>query len=176
MNHIEINVLREILYHSANGNLYWKLRPRKYFKTDRDMKAWNTLYAGQQAFKRQDKFGYYNGTLFKKNFRAHRVIWALGYGSWPSDELDHINGNTSDNRIENLRVVSSAENKRNARIGKRNTSGLIGIRKRGDKWYAQIWYEGNPIYLGTFPKLDEAIAVRNNAEEKLGFHPNHGRA
>lgn len=65
---------------------------------------------------------------FKPTFlRAHRLAWFLHYGKWPELEIDHINGNTLDNRIENLRLATRVENQRNTRKPQDNKSGYKGV-------------------------------------------------
>jgi hypothetical protein len=101
----------------------------------------------------------------------------LTYGSWPEDQIDHINGNGLDNRLENLRAVSNGENLRNQKIPKNNTSGTIGVSfyKRHQKYQASIKINGIRKHLGYFKNKEEAIAARAVANIKYNFHENHGR-
>ncbi len=90
----------------------------------------------------------------KKSMLAHRLAWALHTGSWPSGEIDHINGDESDNRMVNLRDTSKSvnqQNKRNPRSD--NKSGFMGVcwHKGAGQWRAQITVHGKCIYLGLFP-------------------------
>ena len=82
-------------------------------------------------------------------------------------EVDHIDGNTSNNRKSNLRVVSHLENMQNKKIYKNNTSGTTGVSQlRNGKWKARIMVNGNEMWLGTFETKEEAVYVRHAAEEK----------
>lgn len=82
-------------------------------------------------------------------------------------EVDHINGNPSDNRKLNLRIVSHLENMQNKKIYKNNASGIIGVsQRRNGKWYARIMVDGNEMWLGTFETKEDAVAARRAAEEK----------
>ena len=69
-----------------------------------------------------DKDGYAQVSIGKRKFKAHRVIYAIVHGTMPADEIDHINGDRADNRIENLRDVSRLENMHNSKNRKDNTS------------------------------------------------------
>ena len=106
---------------------------------------------------------------------AHRLAWIYVYGSI-QNEIDHINGNGCDNRIENLRNVTRLENCRNLRKQCNNTSGVTGVTwdKRYDKWQSKIQIEGINKSLGYFDNLFDAACARKNAEVKYGFHKNHG--
>lgn len=100
-------------------------------------------------------------------YKAHRLAWLYVYGEMPP-ELDHINGNRSDNRIANLRSVTRAQNKMNCRTYKNCTSGLKGatFNKRAQKWKAQIQRDGKKVGLGYFETAEaahEAYAVAANA-------------
>lgn len=116
--------------------------------------------------------GYRNIRIEGKYYLAHRLIWKLLYGEDP-EEIDHINGNRSDNRITNLRSVCHYENMRNRKRGSDNTSGVMGVswHKVNSKWRARIGEE----LLGDFDKFEDAVAARKQAEKELGYHPNHGR-
>ena len=165
-------------YNKRSGTLKWKPRREELFKSGRDCRAWNTLYANKVAFTATHGAGYKHSTIWGKSYLAHRVIWALVTGSWPSGEIDHINGKRDDNRWKNLRDVSHAENLRNACLSSQNKSGHIGIfwNDANKKWRADICKDGQRHRLGEFASKKDAIAARQAAEIEWGFHPNHGRA
>lgn len=118
--------------------------------------------------------GYLHVGLNKKYYLAHRVSWMLYYGEWPAKHIDHINHLKTDNRIINLRQVSSQENGKNQKFYISNTSGAIGVSRHYGKWVANITVNGKRIYLGRFMEIEDAIVVRKKAEIKYGFHENHG--
>lgn len=103
-------------------------------------------------------------------YHAHRVAWALyNNESPPTDrEIDHIDGDKSNNRIANLRLATSRQNKYNVGISAQNTSGAKGVtyRKNRGKWQAQISVDNACVYLGSYNSFDDAVAARKAAEEK----------
>ena len=126
--------------------------------------------------KKPNSCGYKQIQINNKCYKVHRIIWYLKYKIWPN-EIDHINGVRDDNRLINLRNVSSQQNSRNVKQSKRNTSGTVGVywHKRDNLWEAKIKVNNNLINLGSYPTKQEAIAKRKMAEVIYGFHPNHGR-
>lgn len=102
-----------------------------------------------------------------RTFWAHRVIFMMVYGRWPV-QVDHINGDRSDNRLCNLREASKAENMRNRGPQKNNTSGVPGVywATRLEKWTAGIKVDRRKIWLGNFDSFDEAVAARKSAERR----------
>lgn len=168
-------------YEPLTGKLYWRERAAHQFRggarrtPQHAARQFNSRFAGKEAFTAL-RNGYRCGCVDYSNLYAHRVIWALQTGMWP-DEVDHINGDPQDNRWENLRAVNRAENCLNARCRRDNTSGVLGVQwsSRKGKWRARITRGGKQITLGFFSDLEAASAARLAAEEKLGFHPNHGR-
>ena len=107
-----------------------------------------------------------------------RLIWKLEHGFITEGMvIDHINGDIEDNRIENLREVTRATNSRNRTTARNNKYGTQGIHYREslDRWIAEIRYDYDNIYLGSYLTKVEAIAARQSAELVLGFHKNHGR-
>lgn len=169
-------LLRQLLrYDPDTGNLFWKPRPAWMFKTSRAFKTWNARYANQQAFTALSK-GYYVGAVNYIMMKAHRVAWALHYGAWPNEFVDHINGNPSDNRIKNLRDVRQLENMRNMKTHETNASGHRGViwHRKAQKWMAYIDAEKR-YHLGLFEEKSEAIGARLDAEALHSFHENHGR-
>jgi hypothetical protein len=99
------------------------------------------------------------------------------YGSFPPDQIDHINGVRYDNRIINLRAVTNTENCRNRALGNRNKSGHIGIfyNKKTNRWLARIGGTDKRVHLGCFENKEDAIEARRIAEINYNYHPNHGR-
>lgn len=109
---------------------------------------------------------------------AHRIVWEMHYGKIPEGfEIDHINHIRSDNRIENLRIVSRSENCKNMSISKANESGFTGVcwSKKQSAWHAYINVNRKMIHLGFYSDLNEAIRVRATAERNNKFHENHGK-
>lgn len=177
----EPDIMRQLLgYCPETGVLTWKARDERFFKAgrytaDRACKIWNTRYAGTAALNATDKNGYKFGSIFTYPCKAHRASWCVHYGAWPDGDIDHINGNPSDNRISNLRVVSHAENMRNMKMPITNTSGEVGICKDplSNSYVVRI---GNRLHVGRWQTMAEAKAARHAALKVLNYHPNHGRA
>lgn len=169
---------RLISYDAQTGLFVWRHRPESMFATTHAAKAWNTKFASERAFTHLDSNGYFDGRIFRKLYRAHRIAWAVSYGEWPDGHIDHINGIRSDNRLENLRVVDGQkENAKNLRLSKNNTSGVTGVyldRSR-NLWVANIREGRKTYYLGSYRSINEAAAARKAAERRLGFHENHGK-
>jgi hypothetical protein len=157
----------QIEYQPKTGKLFWKNT------TQNDI--WGR--SGKEAFTDVHR-GYKSGSFKGKTFLAHRVAFAVYYGFWPNEEIDHINGTRDDNRIENLREVTRQENAKNRRRTSRNESGIVGVGwyPYTKKWRAHIKENGRQLSLGHFPCIGMAIAARRKAEKRLGFHPNHGKA
>jgi len=109
----------------------------------------------------EDSDSYISVSVLKKTYMAHRVIWLYQYGYFPENEIDHINGNVSDNRICNLREVSRSCNMQNRCKLKNNTSGFSGVKyvKTRRLWSADITMRGKRSFLGLYSnKLDAALA------------------
>jgi hypothetical protein len=112
------------------------------------------------------KRGYIRITINNRKYLAHRLAWVYMTGEDPGDfEVDHINRNKSDNRFENLRLVSDQANSINCGMRRHNTSGVRGVYwdKQMSKWGAQIRNKGRKIHLGYHVDLDEATAAYDKA-------------
>lgn len=105
-----------------------------------------------------------------RRFSAHRLVWLWVYGEWPKHNIDHINGNRSDNRIENLRDVTGSvnnENRRSADIT--NKSRILGaswIEKR-KRYQVTIQSHGKDYYLGLFKDPEDARNAYIEAKRML---------
>lgn len=111
---------------------------------------------------------YYRVCIYSRYYAAHRIIWLWIYGTFPKNEIDHINGNSFDNRLCNLREATRTENCQNTRRRKTNTSGKIGVGKCKitNKWRAYITVNRKYIALGYYKNIQDAIAARLAAEKK----------
>lgn len=184
---IPVESLRELLdYNPDTGRLFWRYRDVKWFSNSATRSAaavcstWNTRFAGKEAFKAIHPLGCGRvGRVLALGCSGHLVAWALYYGEWPTMQIDHINGDPTDNRIKNLRLVTSSENARNKKRAKNNKSGVVGVRwyVQMKKWHVQIGNgHSKNLHVGFFETFDEAVAARRAAEVAQGYHPNHGRS
>lgn len=145
-------------YDASTGSLRWRTKPRG-----------RTKVGALVGAKRSDG---YLGMKFKgRNYLVHRVIWLLIHGEWPTADVDHIDGNRSNNALANLRDVPRAMNSQNVRRARVNNleSGLLGATKRGRKWQASIGVDGMRKYLGVFETPQLAHQAYVNAKRAL--HP-----
>lgn len=166
------------LYHPDKGIITWRERPKHHFKSESYMKRANSRSSGKQAGTITTSNGKsYLVVRFKDMYmHVHRIAATIAYGDIPDGvEVDHINGDGLDNRIENLRLVTRSENMKNMRKRSDNKSGVTGVSKgRRNKWRSRIRVNNTEISLGEFSTVDEAAKARARAEIKYGFHENHG--
>lgn len=118
---------------------------------------------------RLNSCGYARVTINKRLCYVHHVAWVLMTGVWPTKEVDTINRSRSDNRWANLREATKSQNRMNASLNDRNTSGHKGVRwhKASGKWLAEVTADRKTHYLGVFTQLEEAVRVVQDAREKL---------
>ena len=116
--------------------------------------------------------GYRGIMIAKKNYRCHRLAFLYMTGRFPEAQIDHINGNRSDNRWINLRQANNAENMRNRGRQSNNTSGFKGVNKKTDHarknpWRATIHLNGKSKSIGHFKTPEEAYAAYSTAADKI---------
>jgi hypothetical protein len=159
MNKSEITELLEY----RDGHLIWKV--------DRN----NKTKAGQKAGSLQSA-GYWQVEIKGKKHLAHRLIFFLHHEYWP-EEVDHINNNKLDNRIENLRPATRACNEWNQAMPLTNTSGVKNVDwyKAKEKWRVRIQVNTQRIVIGYFDNLEIAKQAAIEARSILhGEFANHG--
>ena len=118
------------------------------------------------GYKNQD--GYMVAKIGCRRYMLHRVAWLIEYGAWPEGEIDHINGNRADNRIENLRVVSRSQNMMNSRAKSTNKLGIKGVRQMPNGMFqARITRDRKCHHLGTFSSFQEATRAWQAAADQI---------
>lgn len=127
-----------------NGEIYWASRKKR-------------VDAGQEAGVVKDN-GYRVICIDQRKYRAHHLVWVWVHGKWPKAEIDHINGNRDDNRIENLREASVAQNRTNKRIQSNNKSGFkwVSFVPKAKRWRAEIRKNRRRIYSSFHSSAEEA--------------------
>lgn len=152
-----VEVLRSLFeIDSESGWLRWKPRRVCMFSVHRGPEkacaAWNSRYAGREAFTASDNDGYRVGTIFGRQYRAHRIVFALHHGRLPIGQIDHIDCDKANNAPTNLREVTNRQNSLNCG-GKGGASPYRGVSwdSRDRLWVAKCTdAHGNRLSLGCF--------------------------
>jgi hypothetical protein len=163
MRDLTVDLLKHLFdYDKETGDLIWKMSRGTAKKGD--------VVGGDNGR------GYLRASINSKLYSIHRLVFLMHKGYLPV-VLDHIDGNTRNNRIENLRPASKSQNQHNRKIGKNNTSGFKGVyyHKKTAKFRARIGHLNKTIFLGAYNTPEEAdVAVRAAREELHGSFANHG--
>jgi hypothetical protein len=147
-------LIRVLSYDPATGEFRW-LRTRSGVS---DI----TIPAGKT-----NKKGYRVITINQRSYYAHRLVWLYMTAAWPVDLVDHIDGDPSNNRWDNLRAATRAQNNAN-RIATPGESGVVGVHwhKQRKRWTARISHNDRLVYLGLFDTVEEAKAARDAFERE----------
>lgn len=137
----------------------------------------NSVNVGDKAGCLNKITGYVEFSVFGTLHKAHRLAWLYVHGHFPPEQIDHINHDKADNRIDNLRLCTAATNSQNQTMYKNNSSGVTGVWRDTERknWMVYISVRGKRITLGRREDINDAIALRKAAEKKYGFHRNHGK-
>lgn len=152
-------------YDPATGVFTWIKKPSKKIKL------------GSRAGSLCQRDGYRSIYFQGKNYLEHRLAWYFYYGKFPNpkNHIDHINHQTDDNRIDNLREVTPLENSKNRpRFDSRLDEAGIWWCKRRKRYISEITVNSKKVYQRSFVCIDEAINQRKAKLKELGFHDNHG--
>lgn len=138
-------LLEVLRYDPATGQMYWRV--------SRGTRAVGDV-AGN---KRID--GYVYIKIDRVLYRRTRLIWLYLHGRWPREHVDHINRNTPDDRLENLREATRSQNLGNRKINKNNSTGFKGVHERNGRFRAYINEGGRRINVGSYATAHEAGAA-----------------
>lgn len=137
-----LDLLEVLKYNKITGKFYWRKDIFPNVVSGDEARAINRH--GRRIIK-------YNG----RRWYASRLAWYFVYGYYPKLLIDHINGGRDDNRISNLREVTSRENSQNQKSHRNGK--MIGARKsHGKRWMSNIRIGNKDVYLGTFDTEQEA--------------------
>jgi hypothetical protein len=154
-------ILLHELFEYRDGEFYWRKRPN------------SRVLAGAKAGN-EDSLGYTFIAYKRKKYALHRLIFWKEHGYLPA-EVDHIDGNPRNNRIENLRAATHLENMRNAKLRKDNTSGIKGVcwNKTDKKWEVKFQLDGKTKHFGKYFDIDVAKFVCETMRHK--YHKDFAR-
>lgn len=159
-----------------DGKLYWIERPLHHFKSESSHRVWNKRFAGKEAGywftrKRGDKSDTrctieINGMDCKR----HILVWILHGNDPPTNEqhLDHKDLDTTNDRIDNLRIADTSKSMAHRRMFSNNTTGYRGVYKRKgyDRWRARIQVDKKFINLGDFDSPEKAYQAYLDAAKQ----------
>lgn len=158
-----------------DGWLYWKSNSEIREVRDKNGRSFRNQYAGKKAGGTHYS-GYKHIKINGRLYAYHRVVFLMHNKYLPA-EIDHIDGDPLNNRIENLRPANRSRNCSNRMIGKNNTTGVKGIsfHKRIGKFQAYITKNKKRIFIGYFEKLEDAVSARKKAVDSIhGEYANYG--
>lgn len=144
-------------YDAESGMIRWKNTPNT-----------NRVKTGAIAGGKNNH-GYWRIVFEGRCILAHRLAWMLFHGSWPEDQIDHINMIRDDNRIANLRQATNGENKWNTLAQSNNSHGSKGVAWDAQKqrWVARIMVHGKRVKIGRYRTREEAARSYAGAAEIL---------
>ena len=154
---LELAELKRTLFYGLDtGEFCWLVSPNRKIKIGDTAGSINS-------------HGYVHIQINKKFYKAHRLAWFYVTGKWP-EQIDHINGVRTDNRICNLRDVTSQMNTHNQKFAHKNNSlGVLGVVKRpSGRFVAEIRVNGKKKQIGTFDTVEEASQAYQT--KKLELH------
>lgn len=141
------------LFEYRDGELYWRVKKSK-----------KTMVGARAGFYNQ---AYGQIRVDGRAQYIHRIVYAMFFGATDL-EIDHIDGDKYNNRIENLRAATRKQNSVNIRTPRRNTSGHknVSLHAKSGKWQVRLIADGKPMFFGLFDDLELAALVASEARDK----------
>lgn len=153
----------------VDGKLYWRKKSEPENKC-----GWNERFSGKEAGGINDD-GYWKIKLDGKWLRRHRIVWVMHKGDSGDKQIDHINGNRLDDRIQNLRKATAQQNAFNRKNQSNNPTGVKGVTFKKGLFQASVVIGRKPRVAGVFQTIEEAESAAKKLREQLhGDFANHG--
>ena len=157
--------LRELLHYDAGTGIFtWLPRSPDGFKGPRASAIWHSRYCGRQAGGVHATLGY----VEIMRCLAHRLAFLYITGSWPVNQVDHIDGDKANNRWENLRDVTQQVNGQNLRVAHARKKTPLGVsylqRLKGKPYAASISMDGLKQHLGYYATPSDAHSAYLSAK------------
>lgn len=152
------------IFEYADGKLLWKVKRARCVKV------------GEEAGSLHDGYVRLHLTGMGGKMFAHNIVWEMFHGPIPDGQMvDHINGDRSDNRIENLRLVTRSQNAMNQKLRKNSKSGVKNVTwyPSHNSWLVKLVVNGKRKHIGYFKDLELAELVAQQAREK--YHGEYAR-
>ena len=163
---IPIDYIKECLtYNEVTGEFFWKERPISHFKSKCAYIRFNKNYPNKKAGrleKTKSGYPYWAVTIDKVVYKQHRIAWAWFNGDFRG-YIDHINRDSTDNSLKNLRVVSVSENSYNT--SKLPKNAWWGVRHKGNRWEVYFTENGETRYMSSFDTEKDAVCFRKSLEK-----------
>ena len=142
------------LFEYCDGKLYWKV------------KKCYSVVVGQEVGSEHGR-GYRAVQIDGKNYKLHRIVFLMHNGYFP-EQVDHINGDKTDNRIENLRAATNSENQKNVPVRPWSKTGVKNVTKRKDRdaYMVTVSVNGKRKTIGYYKDLELAELVSIEAQNK----------
>lgn len=180
-------ILRELIdYAPHNGKMRWKPRGIRWFVGESytvrkgRQKQWNSRYAWASCgytFTASTGYQAIRLSIFDVKHLAHRIVWKWMTGNNPPELIDHLDGNATNNRWNNLREATHSLNQRNKGKAKNNSSGCTGVtwdKSRG-KWKVSVKVNGKMINVGRYESYEVACLKAKEVRDQNEFGPSHGK-
>lgn len=153
---VPIEQLQRCLSYRDDGELVWTEKYSSLSPITLGAVAGTALRGGKKKYRSLHFMG--------QKILLHRAIWAVANGKWPDGNIDHVDGDEENNRLENLREVTASQNSMNRKNRSDNASGLKGARLRRNRdgspvWVSCIWIDGKSRHLGRFSSPEAAHAA-----------------
>lgn len=160
-----------------DGILIWKKRPLYHFENIKGMDWFNNrfigLKSGSEISAPRSNTKYISVGISGHRLKLHRLIYIMFNGYIDDNiQIDHIDNNGLNNKLENLRAVTSSINQRNKPLQISNKTGINGVNWHinAKKWQARITdLNGKRIDLGRYDNFEDAVSVRKENELKYGY-------
>lgn len=139
-----------------------RLRQRLHYNPDTGIFTWNESHGARKVGSvagSQNSLGYICIGVAKSRHKAHRLAWLYMTGEWPPELIDHIDGDPTNNRWNNLRCATRAQNAMNTKLRSNNNTGYKGVSQKHGKYLASVAADGANTHLGTFDTAEEAYVV-----------------